>query len=555
MSLFEKHEKLIKEAVAANQDRTFYAAYPEHPSPKVYGEEGDAQGREFFKSSMNKPFGELLQAEPENWVGVEESPYLQQPLGITYPYFSNDTLVKRSQLALQSWRKVHHRDRVGYLVEALENIKNRFFDVAYATMHTTGQGYMMAFQAAGPHAADRALEALAYAYEELERFPEQVKWKKPIGKYEINLEKQWRNVPKGISLAIGCSTFPTWNSVSGVFASLLTGNTVIMKPHPGAVLPIAIYVAEIQKVLATNGIDPNTLQLAVDTYDDLKAKALAEHPAIKMIDFTGNSEFGTYLENLSNKIVFTEKTGVNSVILDAVDDPQKVANNLAFSVCLYSGQMCTAPQNFFVPKSGIKTANGTVSLDDFAAMVVDEIEKIVGNPKAGPFVLGAIQNKMTLGRVNDAKKLGEKIFLESRAMENPMFPKARTATPLVMKVNSGKSDVFSKELFGPILLFVETENTTESIELSRNLAMKYGAISCAAYTTDAEIKSKIMDEMGQSGTSVSFNLTGGIYVNQNAAFSDLHVNGGNPSGNASLTDPQFVLRRFTRVGFRHPVEA
>lgn len=46
---------------------------------------------------------------------------------------------------------------------------------------------------------------------------------------------------------------------------------------------------------------------------------------------------------------------------------------------------------------------------------------------------------------------------------------------------------------------------------------------------------------------VAFNLTGNIYVNQNASFSDFHVTGGNPAGNASLTDPEFVLKRFVRV--------
>ena len=52
-------------------------------------------------------------------------------------------------------------------MESLEGVKGRFFEIAYATMHTTGQGYMMAFQASGPHAADRALEAIAAGYEEL----------------------------------------------------------------------------------------------------------------------------------------------------------------------------------------------------------------------------------------------------------------------------------------------------------------------------------------------------------------------------------------------------
>ena len=87
-------------------------------------------------------------------------------------------------------------------------------------------------------------------------------------------------------------------------------------------------------------------------------KELAEHPSVKLIDFTGNSVFGSYLESLPGKTVFTEKTGVNSVILDSAEDMDKVASNLAFSVNLYSGQMCTAPQNFYIPEGGIKTPSG-----------------------------------------------------------------------------------------------------------------------------------------------------------------------------------------------------
>jgi hypothetical protein len=43
---------------------------------------------------------------------------------------------------------------------------------------------------------------------------------------------------------------------------------------------------------------------------------------------------------------------------------------------------------------------------------------------------------------------------------------------------------------------------------------------------------------------LSVNLTGGIYVNQSAAFSDYHVSGANPAGNACLTDSAFVANRF-----------
>ena len=555
MSLFKKHQPLISKAIEALHSRTFYAAYPEHPAPAVYGETADADGQAKFKAMLGNKFNELKQNNPEGWAGQEESPYLQEALNISYPTYSVATLIKNAKSAQQTWRKVSAEDRAGILAESLERVKGRFFEIAYATMHTTGQGYMMAFQASGPHAADRALEAIAAGYEELQRFPASAVWDKPMGKFNIQLDKEWRAVPKGISVVIGCSTFPTWNSVTGVYGSLVTGNPVIVKPHPGAILPIAIVVAEIQNVLAENNLDPNTCQLAVDTYDKMITKELAEHPDVKLIDFTGNSAFGSYLEALPGKIVFTEKTGVNSVILDSAADIDKTAANLAFSVNLYSGQMCTAPQNFYIPEGGIKTPNGVVTFDEFAQKLVDNINGLVDNPKAGPFVLGAVQNKKTSERVIEAEKLPGKVWLKSRTFENPMFKNARVATPVIVEVDASKKDVFSKELFGPIALLIKTKNTDQSIQLAQEMALQHGAISCGAYTTDPVVKEKIADEMAQAATPVSFNLIGGIYMNQNAAFSDFHVTGGNPSGNASFTNPEYVTKRFTWVGHREPVGA
>ena len=278
LNLVDKHQSTIDTAVRALHERTFFAHYPENPSPDLYGEHADKEGREKYKAHLNQKFEELLQQDPEAWVGQEESPYEQQPLGVKYPFFSPETLVSRAEEAYHQWRKVKPADRAAILVESLERLRARFFEIAYATMHTTGQAYMMSFQASGPHAADRALEAVAAGFEEQTRFPEAAAWEKPMGKYNLKLNKTWRAVPKGVSLVIGCATFPTWNTVPGMYASLVTGNPVIIKPHPKAVLPIAIVVAAVQKVLQENGLNPDICQLGVDADDHLITKDLAEHP-------------------------------------------------------------------------------------------------------------------------------------------------------------------------------------------------------------------------------------------------------------------------------------
>ncbi len=546
--LFTKHKTIIDNAIKAIHDRGFYAQYPEHPKP--YGEEAPINGKAFFDGVQNTNYDELLQDNSGKYEGTEDSPYTQKPLGIKYPVSSPVDLVARSKEAFEQWRKTSVDQRAGILVETLEQIKNRFFDIAYATMHTTGQSFMMSFQASGPHANDRALEAIALGYQELTRFPNAVDWVKPMGKFDIKLSKKYTPVPRGIGLVIGCSTFPVWNTVPGIYADLIAGNTVIVKPHPKAILAAAIVVAEIQKVLQQNGLNPHIVQLAVDTVEKPITKHLAENSAVKLIDYTGNSKFGSELEKLEGKTVFTEKTGVNSVILDSVESLEPVVQNLAFSISLYSGQMCTAPQNFFVPESGIKTADGQVSYAEFVDAFKNAVTGLVNHPKMGAGTLGAVQNPDTVKRTNDASSLGGNTVLNSESVKNEEFESARTCSPTIIEVDASDEKTYKEELFGPIVLIIKTKDTKESVKLAQELAAEHGAITCAAYTTDSKIENYIEDQMSLAYAPVSFNLTGFIWVNQHAAFSDFHVTGGNPAGNATYVNPEYVIKRFVWVGHR-----
>ena len=118
MNLFDKHQALILKAIEALHERTFFAAFPENPSPANYGENADSEAREKFQSSLGKKFDELKQSNPEGWIGQEESPYTQDELGILYPSFSVNALIERSTKAFHVWRKVSVQDRAGILVES-----------------------------------------------------------------------------------------------------------------------------------------------------------------------------------------------------------------------------------------------------------------------------------------------------------------------------------------------------------------------------------------------------------------------------------------------------
>lgn len=547
MPLQSEHKTIIDNAVQAIHARTFFAQYPEHP--KAYGEEAPTKGQQAFENTLGKRFEELLQNNPTSWIGEEVSPYTLKPLGIMYPAFEADKLIVRAAIAFDVWKKLSPDERADILVDALERVKNRFFEIAYATQHTTGQSFIMSFQASGPHANDRALEALAMGYEELTRFPSEIVWEKPAGKAVLKLNKKYKAIPKGLGLVIGCSTFPTWNTVPGLFATLTTGNTAIVKPHPKAVYPIAIVVAEIQKALAAKGIDPNVVQLAVDSSEKPLTKVLAENPLVKLIDYTGGTAFGNYIESLKGKVTFTEKAGVNSVIIDSVDDLKAVVQNLAFAASLYTGQMCTAPQNFFIPETGVKSGDTVIPYEEVVKALVGAIEGIAKHPQMGPGTLGAVQNEATLKRVDSVKDIAN-LLLAPEKVANPEFPDARTTSHVVLEVDAKDSGIYENELFGPIVLIIKTKNTEQSVELAKDMAATHGAITCAAYTTDPKVAEHIESEMESVFAPVSFNLTGGIFVNQHATFSDFHVTGGNPAGNASFTNPEYINKRFVWVGHR-----
>ncbi|MDS1141929.1 phenylacetic acid degradation protein PaaN [Pusillimonas sp. SM2304] len=546
---FKAHQGVLEQAVAAAASRGYWSPFSESPSPRVYGETANDDGRAAFEAYRGKDFP-LRQEGAAGQTGSEISPF-GFPLDIRYPQVPARTLVDQSEAALETWREAGPQAWVGVSLEILHRLNRRSFEMAYAVQHTTGQGFMMAFQAGGPHAQDRGLEAVAYAWQEMARIPGLVTWEKPQGKHDpIKMQKRFTVVPRGISLVIGCSTFPTWNGYPGLFASLATGNTLIVKPHPGAILPLAITVQIARDVLAEAGFNPDVVQLAAHGADDDTARALALDPAVKLIDFTGSSANGNWLEqNARQAQVYTEKAGVNQVIIDSVDDFKSVARNLAFSFALYSGQMCTAPQNVYVPRDGIKTADGHMSFDDVAAGLAQAVEKLVADPARAVEITGAIQNEGVVRRLDEARALGLSILSDSQRLAHPQFEGARVHTPLLLKTDAGNAAI-QREWFGPIVFVVATDSTDSSIELARQTVVDHGALSLSAYATDAAIAEKAQKAAERAGVSLSLNLAGAVFVNQTAAFSDFHGTGANPAANAALSDSAYVANRFRVVQTR-----
>ena len=545
--LFDKHRALLDRALTAIAERSYWSAFAESASPKVYGEGAAEAGKAAFDALRDKPFAGAATGAT---VGRERSPF-GFDLGITYPRQDLDKLFASISVAHAGWRKAGPEAWAGVCVEILARLNQNSFLIANAVMHTTGQAFMMAFQAAGPHAQDRGLEAVAYAYDQMRRIPADAVWEKPQGKHDpIRMQKRFRVVPRGVGLVIGCCTFPTWNGYPGMFASLATGNAVIVKPHPGAVLPLALSVGIAREVLAEAGFDPNVVTLVAHDASDDTAQKLALRPEVKLIDFTGSPANGEWLErNAHQAMVFTEKAGVNQVIVDSTADLAGLARNLAFSLSLYTGQMCTAPQNIYIPAAGIDTPEGHRSFDDVASAIVAAVQKLLGDPARAVEILGAVQNDAIVARIDEARKLGA-VVLDSMPIAHPQYPQARIRTPLIVKLDEAERDKYLREWFGPIAFVVATRDTARSLEIAREAVREHGALTLSVYATDDKVIEQAIDVAEDTGVALSINLTGAVFVNQSAAFSDFHGTGANPAANATLTDAAFVAGRFRVVQHR-----
>lgn len=552
-TLFDKHQVKLQSALEAIGHRGYWSAYTEMPTPKVYGETAASEGKAAFDAQLGQRF-ELEQPGTQNWAAGEQSPY-GMALEVNYPVCDPQVLIGAGQAAMPAWQALGVQGRTGLCIEMLDRLNQASFEIAHSVMMTTGQGWMMAFQAGAAHAQDRGLEAVAYAYREQTFVPTEVVWEKPQGKnLPLRMQKHFEIVGRGVAVVVGCGTFPTWNTYPGLFAALATGNAVILKPHEQAILPVAITVRILRAVLSEAGLSPDLVSLCVPA-NQQTTQALVTHAAVKSVDFTGSNSFGSWLiEHCRQAQVYAELAGVNTIVIDSTDSYQAMLRNLAFSLCLYSGQMCTTSQLLVVPAAGIGTDEGAKSYEQVCADLAAAIDMALAKPEVACAVLGAIQAPATIARIDHANsgKLGT-VVRASQTLHNAEFPAAVVRSPVLLAVDASAESAYMEERFGPITFVVKAADTNDAIALAERIVNTHGALTLAVYSTQSAVVDAMTRASWNAKVALSINLTSGVFVNQSAAFSDYHGTGGNPAANASYCDSAFVANRFRVIQRRYHV--
>src|SRR5689334_12107869 len=205
--LFEKHRETLEAAVRATRTREHYSAFNESPSPRVYGETAAAEGQAAFEAWRGTTFP-LDTPGASGTVSTEKSPFGFE-LEVSYPRVAPDgvdALLGAAAAGLRDFRDAGVEARVGVCLEILHRIHGRIFELANAVQHTSGQAFVMAFQAGGAHALDRALESVAYAWTAMNQVPRTALWEKPAKGEPLRMEKTFTVVPRGLVLVVGCNT-------------------------------------------------------------------------------------------------------------------------------------------------------------------------------------------------------------------------------------------------------------------------------------------------------------------------------------------------------------
>ncbi len=138
-------------------------------------------------------------------------------------------------------------------------------------------------------------------------------------------------------------------------------------------------------------------------------------------------------------------------------------------------------------------------------------------------------------------------------MTHPSYPDAVVRAPGLVALDVANDAAYTQECFGPITFLIATDSTAQSLERMRETTKEHGAMTAAVYSTSEAVLDDARDAAADAGVALSENLTGPVFVNQTAAFSDYHGTGANPAANAAYVDAAFVANRFRVVTSRRHI--
>ncbi|MCC7173930.1 MAG: L-glutamate gamma-semialdehyde dehydrogenase [Bryobacterales bacterium] len=284
-------------------------------------------------------------------------------------------------------------------------------------------------------------------------------------------------IPLGVGVVIAPWNFPLAILLGMTTATLVTGNTAVIKPSSDT----PTIAARLAEVLLEAGFPPRSFSLITGSGGRV-GDALVEHPKTRFIAFTGSRDVGLRINELAArprpgqiwiKRVIAEMGGKDAIIVDREADLDQAVTGVLISAYGYQGQKCSACSRTIVDQE---------VYDEFLARLIPKVEALRVGPSDDPGnYMGPIINEKALRTIRDYIEIGKK---EGRivAGEGPAPDGGHFIRPVILADVGPRARVFQEEIFGPVLAVTKARDFQHALELANDT--EYG-LTGAVYTTNA----------------------------------------------------------------------
>ncbi len=294
---------------------------------------------------------------------------------------------------------------------------------------------------------------------------------------------------------------PSWKLIP----ALICGNTVVIKPAEDT--PLSTY--NLVKACEEAGIPPGVVNL-VTGYGEPVGAAMTNHPALRLISFTGSTETGRTVASACaerNAICSLEMGGKNAIIVMDDADVDLAVEGAVWGAFGTSGQRCTASSRLIVHKKvyrqfvtklvehtkALRVGNGADPKTDVGPVInADAVEKIMGY--------------IRIGRNDD----GAKLACGGKRLTRGDYGNGHFIEPTVFTDATADMRIAQEEIFGPVTTVIPTNSLEDAIEIANGV--RYG-LSAAIYTQNVNRAFRAMNEM----------YTGIFYVNASTIGAEVHL--------------------------------
>jgi len=360
--------------------------------------------------------------------------------------------VQAAKNAQQTWRKLSGAARGDFLYKTAQAMERRLEEIAETMTREMGKTFA---EAKGETARGIAILRY-YAGEGMRKIGDVI----PATDQEALMFTS--RVPLGVVGIISPWNFPVAIPIWKIAPALIYGNTVVLKPAQET----GVTAAKLVECFAEAGLPAGVINLVCGS-GAVIGQALAEHPDVKGISFTGSNEVGKRvgLAAFARGAKYQLEMGGKNPIIIAADANLDQAVEATISGGLKStGQKCTATSRVIVVRD---------IYDDFKEKLIAKIQQLtVGSGMEPATWLGPCvtekQRDTVLSYIQQGQDEGAKLLCGGGTPKNPELQEGFYVLPTVFEGVTAQMSIFREEIFGPVLALMKVENFAEAIQVAND---------------------------------------------------------------------------------------